>query len=95
MRKPIVIKSLRLPGGNGITLWPFIFVSTKAVGKKSTFKHELMHWYQIEEMGVLKFYWEILNEYRKRGIYNGPLERECYEYKKEPLLSCEEEWWNE
>jgi hypothetical protein len=93
MRKPIIIKWLRLPAGNGITLWPFIIVSSKASFPERTFKHECMHWYQIQEWGVFKFYWRIIKEYFKYGQYDGPIERECYEYKKEPLLSCEQEWW--
>ena len=95
MRKPIIVKWLWLPWGYGITLWPFILVSSRAPNPKATFKHELMHWYQIERMGVFKFYLEIIKEYIDYGRYTGPLEYECYEYKWEPLLSCEKEWWND
>ena len=94
MKKPIVVKRFKLPAGYGITLWPFIFVSRTAPNPTATFKHECMHWYQIQEWGVFKFYWRIVKEYFEYGQYDGPIERECYDYKIEPLLTCEKEWWN-
>jgi hypothetical protein len=53
-----------------------------------------MHWYQIDRMGLIKFYWEILKEYIRHGIYTGPLELEAREYSKEPFTDIEERWWN-
>ena len=90
MKKPIICNTW-LPLGTGLTLYPFILIDSKR--PERTFKHELMHWYQIHEMGVLRFYWEILKEYIKHGSNDGPLEQECEEYELEPLLSCERRWW--
>lgn len=91
--KPIVVKNVWLPFGSGVTLYPFIFVEK---GKVDTFKHECMHWYQMERMGVLRFYWEILKEYLTVGRYKGPLEQEAYVYKYSgPLTAKEQEWWDE
>ena len=95
MKKPIIVKNLKLPWGNGVTLWPFIIVSSKAPEPEKTFKHECMHWYQIQAWGVFKFYWRIIKEYFEWGQYGGPIEVACYKYKQEPLLSCEQEWWND
>lgn len=87
-RRPKVIRCW-LPFGMGLTLYPFIFID----GDERTFKHECMHWYQIERMGVFRFYWEILKEYIKHGSNDGPLEQECEKYETYPLNYQEQEWW--
>ena len=87
--KPIVIKwPLE---GRGLTLYPFIFAHKDW---PSTFKHECMHWYQIQRMGVLSFYWAIIKEYLKHGMNYGPLEQECERYEAYPLGEKEKEWWD-
>lgn len=94
MRKPIIIRKLRLIGGRGITIWPFIIISTHSPDPERTFKHECMHWYQIHELGVLKFYWKIIIEYIKYGQRDGPLEKAAYAYSDEPFTEREREWYN-
>lgn len=75
--KPIFVKT-SLIKCRGIVLWPFIILKPYSLVKHKYHRltaeqtqymdvklmnHELIHWTQIEDYGVLKFYWEYLDDY--------------------------------
>ena len=78
----------------GITLYPFILLrEKKEYIKRDTYKHELQHCYQIEELGILNFYASYIF-YFLAGLFryrNGneayhkiPYEEEAYKVQGDP-----------
>lgn len=73
MNKPIVIKSsnlikiLTFNKAIGIVLFPFIVVKNDA--KPSLINHEMIHFHQVKDYGMIKFYYNYLKEYFKLKKY--------------------------
>ena len=72
---------------NGIVIYPFIFLAPKDPDP-ILINHEMIHWHQIQHVGVIAFYIRYLKEYychRKQGhshhqaYMNISFERETYE----------------
>ncbi|MDP5139657.1 MAG: hypothetical protein NWP83_04200 [Spirosomaceae bacterium] len=83
----ILLKNVKLPKINGIALWPFVIVRSKAPGK-IILNHERIHLRQQIEMLIVFFYvWYIIEwgiNYVKFGnwwaaYYAISFEREAYD----------------
>ena len=59
------------------------------------FRHELEHVYQIERMGVLRFYASYLWIILRTGYKNHPLEEEANDVEETPLTQRELKWLRE
>jgi hypothetical protein len=69
---------LKTTGYKGITLPPFgIFITEDRIDSERLRKHELAHWKQAQELGVLKFYTKYLWYNLRYGYWNNPLEVEA------------------
>jgi hypothetical protein len=63
--------------------WPFITLSAKSKNIARTLQHELIHWAQIKELWVLKFYWKYWRFHKKHGYRHNPFEVEAYRHAEE------------
>lgn len=87
IKNSILAKLLKV---NGIVLWPFIFLAPRDPDMV-LINHELIHWKQIKDTGVIRFYFLYLREYligRKKGFSHDQayrlisFEKEAYENEK-------------
>ena len=62
----------------GITIWPFIFISTKVKVTDRLINHERIHLRQQLEMLVIPFYVVYLIEFYTKGYMNVSFEKEAY-----------------
>jgi len=78
---PRIFYVSRLPGRyRGITLPPFgIFIEKAHKDNKKLHIHELCHWRQFQEAGLVKTYIRYIWLWFKHGYRNHPLEIECRE----------------
>lgn len=90
----------------GVVLWPYVIMRPKkyATGEIAQselmtrrslvrlYRHELEHVYQIERMGVLKFYASYLWMILRKGYKNHPLEEEANDVEQTPLTQREQKW---
>lgn len=72
---------------NAITIPPFgIILNENAFGiighetRDTTLTHEMVHWKQFQNIGLLKFYYNYVKDYFKNGskYRNNPMEQEAY-----------------
>jgi hypothetical protein len=69
---------LKKTGYKGITLPPFgIFITEDRIDNERLRKHELAHWKQAQELGVLKFYSKYLWYNLRYGYRENPMEVEA------------------
>lgn len=70
-------------GVNGIVLYPFIFVNDKT--NKVLVNHERIHEAQINDHGVIGFYWKYFTDWVKVGFKYRmiPFEIEAFENEKD------------
>lgn len=78
-KDPKIFYVKRLPGKfAGVTLPPLgIFIEEGYKNNERIFEHELCHWRQFQEGGILKTYLRYLFLWFKYGYQNHPLEIEC------------------
>ena len=90
----------------GVVLWPYVIMRPKkyATGEIAQselmtrrslvrlYRHELEHVYQIERMGILRFYASYLWMILRKGYKNHPLEEEANDVEQTPLTQREEKW---
>lgn len=74
----ITVPAFVLGGYDGITLYPFIFMTKTARTNKAIVKHELIHVDQIRREGWFKFYIKYIYFNIKFGYRNNPYEIEAY-----------------
>ena len=93
----------------GVVLWPYVIMRPKkyATGQIAQsemmtrralvklYRHELQHCYQIQRMGVIKFYIRYLWLTLIKGYRDHPDEIEARQYENERLTPLEEKWLNE
>jgi hypothetical protein len=69
---------LKKTGYKGIALPPFgIFITEDRIDDERLRKHELAHWKQAQELGVLKFYTKYLWYNLRYGYRDNPMEVEA------------------
>lgn len=69
---------LKKTGYKGITLPPFgIFITEDRIDSERLRKHELAHWKQAQELGVVKFYAKYLWFNMRYGYRENPMEVEA------------------
>lgn len=76
----------------GMVIYPFIIVKARTL-PRWLFRHELEHCYQIERMGVWKFYSRYIFKYLLNGYWHHPYEKEARKVERNELTSREEEWY--
>lgn len=93
----------------GVVLWPYVIMRPKkyATGQIAQsemmtrralvklYRHELQHCYQIQRMGVIKFYIRYLWLNLIKGYRDHPDEIEARQYENEKLTQLEEKWLHE
>jgi len=85
-------------GFNARTVPPFgIFINESQKGNVALLEHELVHWNQYQELGLLGFYDQYLNEANQYGYDNIPMEvqarfLEC-EYCRYNYTECVRNGW--
>jgi len=68
-----------LIGADGIVLWPFVFFKAeKYLWKDNLYRHELEHCYQIQRMGLVKFYATWIWERLRYGYKNIRIEKDAW-----------------
>lgn len=66
------------PPYKAITIPPFgIFIRSKYCDNKKILNHEMIHWKQYQELGLLKFYWQYFKQFLKFGYDRMPMEIEA------------------
>ncbi len=95
MKKPRILKRARwLFWANGMVIYPFLIVRTdKSRDVRRTYRHELEHWYQIDRLGVCRFYWNYFWKYLRYGYKKHPYEVEAREASAKELTEHETRWW--
>lgn len=57
-----------------------IFIKRENMGNEFLLKHELIHWNQYQQAGLLPFYWNYLSDYLRVGYDKHPMEMEAREF---------------
>jgi hypothetical protein len=72
-------------GVKGIMLWPFIIVRNKK--DLILVNHERIHYYQANELWVIKFYWLYFKYYfrNRRGFKGNPSVKHQWAYRNIPF----------
>ena len=66
---------LKLTGYAGITLPPFgIYILSERINDQRLNKHEMQHWKQYQQMGLIKFYLTYIWYNIRYGYTNNPME---------------------
>jgi len=78
---------------NARTIPPFgIYIKKSESGNKSLLEHELVHWKQYQEKGLIKFYSDYAKEMKQFGYDKMPMEKEARknenEYCKDNYTEC-------
>ncbi len=90
---PIYIrKKLRL-NYNGRTIPPFgIYITEAQKDNKALLEHELVHWRQYQQKGLIRFYFDYAGQLKKHGYDQMPMEKEARvnesDYCKENYTEC-------
>ena len=81
-------------GVNAIVLWPFVFFRNPKYGvTRRLFRHELEHCYQVERMGVARFYLRYIYEMIRWKHSERPLEDEARAAETKALTPEEVVWY--
>jgi len=79
--KPKIIVRKKLAGNtnfNAMTIPPFgIFIDEKQKDNKALLDHEMVHWKQYQELGLLKYYGKYMSETSDGGYDNSAMEKEA------------------
>jgi hypothetical protein len=78
----------------GIVLYPYVLFKYEPNAVVTTFKHEMMHVYQIQRDGLVKFYIKYLYYQIKFGYKNNLYEIECRQYALNQLTTEEQLLFN-
>lgn len=63
---------------NAQTIPPFgIFIKTSELGNDELLNHELIHWQQFKEKGLLSFYYQYIKQLIKFGYDKAPFEKQA------------------
>ena len=63
---------------NAITIPPFgIFIKKEHRDNENLLNHEIMHWEQFRKLGLIKFYSNYIEEFKKLGYDDMPMEIEA------------------
>jgi hypothetical protein len=74
---------LKLLNNWAITLPPFgIFILLDHINDKNIYNHEMIHWKQAQELGVVMFYIKYLFFQVRYGYWNNPMEVEARKAEK-------------
>ena len=90
---PVFYKKKLIRNYNARTVPPFgIFIKDSEKGNKDLLNHELVHWEQYRELGLLKYYGGYLTQMGKYGYDKMPMEIEARgnesEYCKKNYTEC-------
>lgn len=77
---------------SGMVIYPFVIINGRVLSKR-LFRHELEHCYQIQRMGVWKFYLSYIVKYLTNGYWHHPYEREARQVEYDKLTAREEQWY--
>jgi hypothetical protein len=103
MNKPIIIYESRwlrwMPWNSwvyGQVLYPLmLFKKKKGEVSEKTFRHELQHFYQGQELGFFKYYIRYIYWWFKYGYDKHPMELEAQRFEDTPLTAQERKWYSE
>lgn len=75
-------------GANGLTLYPYIFISVRSTDTRAPtiLSHEMVHIDQVKRYGFFKFYMLYLVYYIRYGYKEHPFEKEAYEKQINPVI---------
>lgn len=75
---PVYYKNKLIKNYNARTIPPFgIFIKESERNNDELLQHELIHWKQYQEKGLINFYHHYITELKKHGYDNMPMEKEA------------------
>jgi len=90
---PIFLRKSLAKNYNARTIPPFgIYIKESEKDNKALLEHELVHWKQYREKGLINYYSEYLKQMKQYGYDKMPMEKEARknetEYCKENYTEC-------
>ena len=76
----------------GMVVYPFVIYRVEDPWRR-LYKHELKHCYQVQEMGIAKFYFTYILLLIRHGYKNHPYEKEACSYEVKKLTPVEQKWF--
>lgn len=71
-------------GQNAITIPPVgIYLNQKEINNSALLQHELVHWRQYQDMGLLSYYFNYLNQHVANGYDGNMMEQEARQNENE------------
>lgn len=95
MKFRIVYKAWWMRWAQGMVVWPFMFFrGEKDTVPQTLYRHELQHCYQVQRLGIIRFYATYIWLWLRKGYRNHPYEIEAWQKQNEPLSKEEAAWFH-